>query len=153
MSAASVATPLPRIVVREPPRPPALRIVEELVGMNAAGALVLLVANADQLARDGLRSLARSLIDEGRRYAQTDAGRRWAELLEASPAVTNGWLLWNQANVDFYLRSVEPMSESPARLLEAALRELAQADLAQLLTQLSRASAEVDATLRARAGA
>jgi hypothetical protein len=152
MSASSVATPLPRIVVREPPRPLALRIVEELVGMNAAGALVLLVANADQLARDGLRSLARSLIDEGRRYAQTDAGRRWAGLLEASPAVTNGWLLWNQANVDFYLRNVEPMSESPARLLEAALRELAQADLAQMLTQLSLASAEVDASLRARGG-
>jgi spore germination protein GerM len=66
--------------------------------------------------------------------------------------VTNGWLLWNQANVDFYLRNVEPMSESPARLLEAALRELAQADLAQMLTQLSLASAEVDASLRARGG-
>jgi hypothetical protein len=152
MSGPAAAAPLPRIVVRDPPRAPALRIVEELAGLNAAGALVLLLTHADQLARDGLRSLARSLIDEGRRYAQTDAGRRWAELLEASPAVTNGWLLWNQANVDFYLRNAEPLAENPARLLEAALRELAQADLAQLLAQLSRASAEVDANLRAGAG-
>jgi hypothetical protein len=143
------AEALPRIVVRDPPRGAAQRIVDELAGLNAAGALVLLLTHADELARGGMRSLARSLIDEGRRYAQTDAGRRWAELLEASPAVTNGWLLWSQGNVDFYLRNAEPLADSPAQLLEAALRQLAQADLAQVLTYLARASAEVDAELRA----
>ena len=136
---------VPRIVVSDPPPTQAERIIAELARLNPAGALFAMVANSGETARSGVRSLLRSLIEEGRRYAGTPAGRQWSALLEASPAVTSGWMLWNHANVDLYLRNAEPLADSPAALFEAALRELGQANAATWLAQLSRLGAELDA--------
>ncbi len=152
MSEQSRSDVLPTIVVRDPPVAVGERVLGELAQLNGLGALLALLAGSGEGARAGLRSLVRSLIDDGSRYAQTPDGQRWATLLSESPVVTNGWLLWNHSNVDFYLRNAEPLRDSPGALLEAALSELARGDLAELLMQLSRLSARIDADQRAHGG-
>jgi hypothetical protein len=140
---------VPTIVLRD--SPPAFHesMLSETPEANGLCSLLALVADSGLAARQGVRSLMRSLIEEGRRYALTPAGRRWTALLNESPAITNGWLLWNQCNADFYLRNAEPLSDSPAALLEDTLQELKQIDLTDLIGQLSRLSAQMDADRQA----
>ena len=140
---------LPTIVLRDPPPAFAESVLSEAVEANGLCALLALMADSGVDARQGMRSLMRSLIEEGRRYAQTPAGRRWTSLLNESPAVTNGWLLWNHCNADFYLRNAEPMADSPAALLEAMLQELKEIDVTELIRQLSRLAAQIDADRQA----
>lgn len=140
---------LPTIVLRDPAPILGEAALTELPDLNGLTALLAMLADSGEGARQGLRSLMRSLIDEGRRYAQTPGGRRWAALLKESPAITNGWLLWNQCNADFYLRNAKALSDSPAALLEAALLELKEVDLTELITQLSRLSAQMDVDFQA----
>ena len=144
---------VPRLVLRDTASTVGERVVTELAKTNIVGALLALIADSGNSSRAWSRSLCRSLIEEGRGYAQSPSGQRWAALLEASPAVNNGWLLWNHANLDFYLNNAEPLAEHPGALLEAMLAQLATADIADLLTQLSRLSADIDAGLRASSDA
>ncbi len=136
---------IPRLVAREVP--PALheRVLLELASANPVGALWLLLADSGGVARTALRSLLRSLIDEGRRYAETPDGARWRELLEQAPAVHNGWLLWNHANLDFYLRNAVPLADSPAAVMLDAWSELGRVDVASWLADMSRLASELDA--------
>src|ERR1700679_3646170 len=89
---------LPTIVLRD--SPPAFHesVLGEIPEARGLWPLLALVADSGVAARQGVRSLMRSLIEEGRRYALTPAGQRWTALLNESPAITNGWLLWNQCN-------------------------------------------------------
>jgi hypothetical protein len=136
---------LPTIVLRD--SPPALHesVLAEIPEASGLCTLLALVADSGVAARQGVRSLMRALIEEGRRYALTPAGQRWTALLNESPAITNGWLLWNQCNADFYLRNAQPLGDSPATLLEDMLQELKQIDLTDLVGQLSRLAAQMDA--------
>ena len=134
---------VPKIVIRSDGRIGAA--LSEGDPASALEAVLTLIAGSGTQARTGLRRLLRSLIDEGCRFAATTDGRRWARILQESPAVTNGWLLWSQSNADFYVRNAEPLADSPAMLFEAALRELASRDLAELLRDLSRTAAALDA--------
>jgi hypothetical protein len=136
---------MPTIVASDPPPTTSERIVSELAAMNPLGALFAMVTGSNEAARAGVRSLLRSLIDEGRRYADTATGARWSALLQESPGVTTGWMLWSHANIDFYLRNAEPMADSPAITLHSAMRVLDRVDLAALLSQLSRLAVELDA--------
>jgi hypothetical protein len=149
MNSCAYSQSLPTIVLRDPAPIIGESVLSELSELNGLGALLALLADSGEGARQGLRSLMRSLIDEGQRYAQTPGGRRWAALLKESPAITNGWLLWNQCNADFYLRNAKALADSPAAMLEAALQELKQIDLTELIRQLSRLSAQMDADYQA----
>jgi len=140
---------LPTIVLRDPPPAFAESVLSETPEANGLCSLLALVADSGVGARQSVRSMMRSLIEEGRRYAQTPAGQRWTTLLNDSPAITNGWLLWNQCNADFYLRNAEPLADSPAVLLEATLEELKQVDVTELIGQLSRLAAQIDADRQA----
>jgi len=66
------------------------------------------------------------LVKEGRRFAETDSGRRWSAMLAESKLVMNGWLLWNMLDLDRYLtrRDEEPGGDTPAALIEDVLRDL-----------------------------
>ncbi|PXW28362.1 hypothetical protein [Paraburkholderia caballeronis] len=133
---------VPLIVVEEPLPASADYFARAVAGLDGIGVWLGLIAEHGESTRTTLRSLARSLVDEGRRYAATPDGARWAALLAGSPAVERGWLLWNHANADFYLRNAEPLPDSPGALFGAVLRELADTDLATLLGELSRIGAE-----------
>jgi hypothetical protein len=133
---------LPTIVVSEPPRAGAQRSGPMPAGLDGIGAWIALIAGEAETTRWDMRSLALTLINEGRRYMQTPEGARWAALLADSSAVENGWLLWNYAKADFYLQNAEPLADTPATMLSAALRALADADLASLLNELSRIGVE-----------
>ncbi len=140
------ASPLPKITLREPVTTPLYEGLEEVAPSSTVAALLRLTSL--DLRQTGILALVCALIEEGRRYATTAEGRRWAGVLESSPAVVNGWLLWNRCNADFHLRNVQPLADSPGALLETALRELAANDLTDLVTLLSRFNAEVDGRLR-----
>lgn len=133
---------VPLIVVDEPLISSADYFAQAVTDLDSIGAWLAFVAERGQSGRTALRSLVRSLVDEGRRYAATPAGARWAALLGDSPTVERGWLLWTHANADFYLRNAEPFPDSPGALLGGVLRALAETDLATLLGELSRISAE-----------
>jgi hypothetical protein len=140
----SATAPIPRLVITDPPPTPTDQFASALASMSPIGALLSAIAGPGEDARAALKSLVLSLIEEGRRFATTASGQRWIGLLEDSPAVTNGWLLWNQANIDYHLRNATPMPDGPVAMLDAVLQELALSDTAALVGQLSRLAAEVE---------
>lgn len=103
-----------------------------------------ILTGRDSAARGSLHRIVEALILEGRRFAETEDGAQWMDVLQESQIVTNGRLLWNLANVDGLLRSKEPASAEGQPLLQAGLSELASADATQLLLRLSELSLEID---------
>jgi hypothetical protein len=136
----------PKLVLVDPSPSQAELFSSALANLDPVGALFAALTGGGEEARATLRSLARGLIDEGERYATTPAGARWASVLADSPAVRNGWFLWNQANVDFHLRNAATLPDSPAKLLEAVLGHLATLDLEGLAAELGMLAAEIDAS-------
>ncbi len=77
------------------------------------------------------RSAARALVAEGRRFAETEEGRRWKERLAGSELVRRGQLIWDvgtwgalDGNNDDVLPSqlIDAMARASGRLdLETAL--------------------------------
>jgi hypothetical protein len=86
--------------------------------------------------------LVRALIEEGRRFAATPSGRRWAALLARSSLVENGWLLWHRAELDGRLRAIAGSGESPAAMVEEVLRRLVAGDLERYVGLLGALAAE-----------
>lgn len=86
--------------------------------------------------------LVRALITEGKSFARTPSGRRWAALLARSTLVENGWLLWNQVNLDLSSAADEQSGDTPTATLDAVLRRLTSDDLEKYVTILGAAMAE-----------
>ena len=154
-----VATPI--LVFEDPPAPAGLsaflgaspgasRSTPPAAAADLAGAAMALLAGVAQENRGELRALLKALIAEGRRFSETPAGRRWTAILADSALVRNGWLLWNQANVDFYLRNAPTPGDDPGAMLEDVLRRLADTDLAALLAQLRSATIAADLAAAAK---
>jgi hypothetical protein len=135
----------PRLVLMDPPPARAEQFAAGLAAHEPVGMLVAALSGSGEEARGMLRSLVVALIEDGKRFAATSAGARWAALLAESPAVANGLFLWNQANIDLHLRNAAALPDSPAALLDAVLRHLATLDLASLATELGMLAADVDA--------
>jgi hypothetical protein len=113
------------------------------VSWSAIMLLAVLTGSGEGI-KAALCTLLRSLIEEGRRFAGTPDGQRWAKILANSPAIDRGWLLWNHANIDLLLRHAAVLPESPAALLKAALQQLEEIDMAKLMSELSRMMVELD---------
>ena len=153
-----VATPI--LVFEDPPAPAGLSAyLGAYLGASGsaspaapdlAGKAMALLAGVAQENRSELRTLLKALIAEGRRFSETPAGRRWTAILADSALVRNGWLLWNQANVDFYLRNAPTPGDDPGAMLEDVLRRLADTDLAALLAQLRSATIAADLAAAAK---
>jgi hypothetical protein len=135
---------IPTLIVGEPPLEPSEFFANELVGDNPIGMLLAVLTGSGEDVKAALRTLLRSLIEEGRRFAGTPGGQRWAKILADSPAVDRGWLLWNHANVDLLLRHAALLPDSPVALLKAALQQLEEIDMAKLMSELSRMAVELD---------
>ena len=140
---------IPTLVVAEPPLEPGEFFASALAGQNPIGMLLAVLTGTGEGAKAALRALLRSLIEEGRRFADTPAGQRWAKILVDSPAIDRGWLLWNHANIDLLLRHAAVLPDSPAVLLKAGLRQLEEIDMAKLMMELSRLAVELESADRA----
>jgi hypothetical protein len=127
---------VPRIVIPAAPQPPAAVPASDdpLLG------LIDLLRAPDRNA--AALNLARALIVEGRSFAQTPSGQRWASLLARSSLVENGWLLWNRANLDLYLQGGDAAVDTPALMLEEVMRRLVSGDLEHYVTVLGALLAE-----------
>ena len=141
---------IPKLVVREPPPDTGALFAAALAGQNPVGMLLAVLTGSGEGAKAALGTLLRSLIEEGGRFAATPAGRRWADILIASPAVERGWLLWSHTNIDALLRNAPVLPDSPGVLLEGALRQLAAIDMTRLMSELSRLAIEIESAERAR---
>jgi hypothetical protein len=141
----SSAAPVPRLVIRDAPAMPSDMFASALAGMSPFGALLQALVGPGEDARQALKALVLSLIEEGRKFAETPSGQRWVQLLEGSPAVNHGWMLWNQANIDYHLRNATPLPDGPVTMLETVLQDLATSDTVALAGQLSRLAGELEA--------
>ena len=141
---------IPKLVVREPPSDPGALFAAALAGQNPVGMLLAVLTGSGEGAKAALATLLRALVEEGGRFAATPAGRRWADILIASPAVERGWLLWSHTNIDALLRNAPVLPDSPGVLLEGALRQLAAIDMTRLMSELSRLAIEIESAERAR---
>jgi hypothetical protein len=137
---------IPKLVIRDPPPTPTDRLGSALLGLGPLGAVLGALAGPGDDAKRAVRNLIQSLIDEGRRYAETPEGRRWVSILGDSPLVNRGWLIWSRANIDYHLRNAEPFADGPITMLEAALRDLATAEIEEILAQISEVAAGIAAT-------
>jgi hypothetical protein len=136
---------IPKLVIRDPPPTPTDRLASALLGLGPLGALLGALAGPGDDAKRAVRNLIQSLIDEGRRYAETAEGRRWISILGDSPLVNRGWLIWSRTNIDYHLRNAEPFEDGPIVMLEAALRDLAAAEIEEVLAQISQIAADIAA--------
>jgi hypothetical protein len=144
----TVMAAIPKLVIRDSPPTPTDRLASALLGLGPFGALLGALAGPGDDAKRAVRNLIQSLIDEGRRYAETPEGHRWVAILGDSPLVNRGWLIWSRANIDYHLRNAEPFEDGPITMLEAALRDLATAEIEEILAQISQIAADVAATPR-----
>jgi len=74
----------------------------------------------------------RSLVAEGRRFSQTDAGAAWAARLEGSPLVTRGRLAWEALTLNA-LDDDEAVAV-PTAVLDAFTQAVGSADMELLLS-------------------
>lgn len=137
MTISAMTATVPKITVN--PMPRAASAVSDWSG----DPLLALIESLREPAKTIRASeLVRALITEGRSFARTPSGRRWATLLSRSTIVENGWLLWNQANLGLSSKADEQSDDTPTALLDAILRRLTSDDLEKYMTILNAVLAE-----------
>ena len=80
------------------------------------------------------RALTTSLMEEGRRYAQSEAGQRWMDELAGSELVKRGLMIWEAYGMDL-LVAAEPVV-TPSAWLDLVLAAIANPDLEGVLSML-----------------
>lgn len=85
------------------------------------------------------QALYRSLVAEGRRFAETDEGRAWRARLEASPAIRRLRPLWEAAT--FNVLEARGDSLLPSQLIELVAQALSHADIEKTTAFLNESSA------------
>lgn len=132
-----MSQPMPRIEIRPLPEPAARGTPADL-----------LATLIEVLRRRGggdrwIGSLVSGLVAEGRRFAETDSGRRWTSVLAASQLATNGWMLWNMLDLDRYVTARDMGTEdTPAAMVEDLLREVGSARLEELIRLMTALAVE-----------
>jgi len=81
------------------------------------------------------RGIVRALVSEGRRFAETPGGRRWATLLQGSELVRRGRIVWDSS----ILSALDARDESPlpSAVIDTLLGSLASSDLRIVLERLA----------------
>ena len=80
------------------------------------------------------RSAVAAFVAEGRRFAQTDEGRRWKEALAGTELVRRGRLVWEGCSLN--MLEEDDRTVFPSVLLEALLAAIACAGLESVLSRL-----------------
>lgn len=93
------------------------------------------LAQARGNAEAGMGQLIAGLVEEGRRFRETESGRRWASVLEGSRLAANGWMVWNMLDLDRHLTGRDELAggDTPAALVEDLLRQLQAASIEELV--------------------
>jgi hypothetical protein len=76
----------------------------------------------------------RALVAEGRRFAETAAGRRWKDRLARSELIRRGRMVWQGSVLNMLDENAE--SPLPSAFLDAVLAATASENLPALLSQL-----------------
>lgn len=88
------------------------------------------------------RAVIRAFVAEGRRYSQTDEGRKLRESLRGSELMRQGRAVWEGASVGLLDDDSEVVL--PSMLLEAVMAAAASHRMESLLAQLVAEGADVD---------
>jgi len=97
--------------------------------------------------RGGPAQLIPALVREGRRFGQTESGRRWRSLLAESKLAENGWMAWNLLDLDRYLtaRDLDADGDTPSAMIEDVLHELAAFRLETMRSLLDAIATDMEA--------
>jgi hypothetical protein len=79
------------------------------------------------------RATFRSLVAEGRRFAETDEGARWHRRLEGSPLIRRGRPVWELATLN--MLDEDASRALPTQLIDAFCHAAARADLEPALAR------------------
>ena len=110
---------VPRITIEPKPALPRLDSDAEPLAMLAE-----LIVRQRTLPQALTRNLIAGLMEEGRRFATTPAGRRWRSVLVSSELASNGWELWNILEMDSLIAEPPENGDTPGAMLEDILRAL-----------------------------
>lgn len=80
------------------------------------------------------QALFRALVAEGRAFAATQEGRRWAALLADSPLVQRGRMVWDVTTLR--MLDDDPATVLPSTLMDAFVRTTALETLEPFLSRL-----------------
>lgn len=80
------------------------------------------------------QALFRALVAEGRAFAATPAGRRWAAMLADSPLVQRGRMVWDVTTLR--MLDDDPDTVLPTTLMDAFVRTAAKETLEPFLSRL-----------------
>ncbi|MCZ7545136.1 MAG: hypothetical protein M5R40_17140 [Anaerolineae bacterium] len=80
------------------------------------------------------RALARALVAEGRRFAETPEGQQWKEILTESEWVRRGRLIWEAYHLDAMLEDEETLI--PSAWLDMVASAVATPELETILSTL-----------------
>jgi len=94
----------------------------------------MLASSRGRMDRD-VGQVITALVTEGRRFRETDSGKRWLSVLATSKLATNGWMLWNLLDLDRYLTGRDGMAggDTPSAMLEDLFRQIASVNIEQLI--------------------
>jgi hypothetical protein len=85
------------------------------------------------------QALFSSLVQEGRRFAETEEGRRWAERLSDTDLLRQGRAVWEAVTLN--VLEQEPDTVLPSKFLEAFVMGSKRLDLEAFLSSLFEARA------------
>jgi hypothetical protein len=113
---------------------------------DGLGAIVALLVR-HRGAHGGPGDLISALVREGRRFRQTDSGRRWRSLLAESKLVENGWMVWNLLDLDRYItaRDLDADGDTPSAMIEDVLHDLAASRIETMRIVLDAIAVEMEA--------
>src|SRR5689334_18660222 len=136
-----MTTPIPCIEVR--PDPAAFLGGD---GDDLLASMIAFFAAPRNRSDERIAKVISTLIDEGRRFRETESGRRWTAVLSDSKFVSNGWMVWNMLDLDRFARagSVVAEADTPSAMLEDLIRQVSAMPLEQLVTLLSAYSMDRD---------
>jgi len=80
------------------------------------------------------QSILYAFIAEGRRFAETEEGRRWHELLTNSEFIRRGRAFWDATHLK--LIDDDPETVYPSGILDAIVQVLGRPDMQSLLMRL-----------------
>src|SRR5262245_52464143 len=80
------------------------------------------------------QAIFRAFVAEGRAFAKTDEGRRWAEHLSRTDLVRQGRVAWDAVTLNAL--DDQPATVLPTAILDAFARAIASADLHALLAEV-----------------
>jgi hypothetical protein len=92
----------------------------------------------DKINRAEFRKLIRSIVEEGKRFSQTEAGKIIKGQLANSEFIRNGWFFWNMSGFDYLLNENEENEPTPSEMWQQIWNTFASTNIERFLSGLIR---------------